>query len=162
MTYTLRAKRGRAVAQAVSRWLPTAAARVRSRSEHVGFVVEKAALGQVFSGYFGFPCQSSFTNFSLIIISRGWHNKPIGGLSGEWTQLDPPPSIPIKKKLILGKVSSQTIRMWRRQEKWSSFIRFFLPSVVPVSILLFTLFRSFSFPFFIHSLVISSPLLGAF
>jgi hypothetical protein len=24
----------------------------------VGFVVEKAALGQVFSEYFGFPCQS--------------------------------------------------------------------------------------------------------
>jgi hypothetical protein len=26
----------------------------------VGFVVEKAALGQVFSEYFGFSCQSSF------------------------------------------------------------------------------------------------------
>jgi hypothetical protein len=25
---------------------------------HVGFVVDKAALGQVFSEYFGFPCQS--------------------------------------------------------------------------------------------------------
>jgi hypothetical protein len=25
---------------------------------HVGFVVGKAALGQVFSEYFGFPCQS--------------------------------------------------------------------------------------------------------
>jgi hypothetical protein len=24
----------------------------------VGFVVDKAALGQVFSEYFGFPCQS--------------------------------------------------------------------------------------------------------
>jgi hypothetical protein len=24
----------------------------------VGFVVDKAALGQVFSDYFGFPCQS--------------------------------------------------------------------------------------------------------
>jgi hypothetical protein len=30
-----------------------------SRSAHVGFVVEKVALGQVFSEYFGFPCQSS-------------------------------------------------------------------------------------------------------
>jgi hypothetical protein len=37
----------RVVAQAVSRWLPTAAARVRVR-----------ALGQVFSEYFSFPCQS--------------------------------------------------------------------------------------------------------
>jgi hypothetical protein len=26
--------------------------------QHVGFVVDKAALGQVFSQYFGFPCQS--------------------------------------------------------------------------------------------------------
>jgi hypothetical protein len=49
---------GRAVAQAVSRWLPTAATRQR-----VGFVVDKAALGQVFSEYFGFPCQSSFHQF---------------------------------------------------------------------------------------------------
>jgi hypothetical protein len=51
-------KRGRAVAQAVSRWLPTAAARVRVRAEYVWFVVDKAALGQVFSEYFSFPCQS--------------------------------------------------------------------------------------------------------
>jgi hypothetical protein len=27
---------------------------------HVGFVVDKVALGQVFSEYFGFLCQSSF------------------------------------------------------------------------------------------------------
>jgi hypothetical protein len=26
--------------------------------QHVGFVVDKAALGKVFSEYFGFPCQS--------------------------------------------------------------------------------------------------------
>jgi hypothetical protein len=52
--------KGRAIAQAVSRWLPTAAARVRDLSDHVGFVVDKVALGQVFSEYFSFPCQSSF------------------------------------------------------------------------------------------------------
>jgi hypothetical protein len=54
---------GRAVAQAVSRWLPTAAVRVRVQAEHVGFVVDKAAVGQVFSDYFDFPCQSSFHQF---------------------------------------------------------------------------------------------------
>jgi hypothetical protein len=43
-----------AVAEAVRRWLPTAAA----RGQHVGFVVDKAALGQVSSEYFSFPCQS--------------------------------------------------------------------------------------------------------
>jgi hypothetical protein len=31
--------------------------------QHVGFVVDKAALGQVFSEYFGFPYQSSFHQF---------------------------------------------------------------------------------------------------
>jgi hypothetical protein len=33
------------------------------RGRHVGCVVEKAALGQVLSEYFGFPCQSSFHQF---------------------------------------------------------------------------------------------------
>jgi hypothetical protein len=42
------------------RWLPTAAARIRARSGHVGIVVDKVALEQVSSEYFGFPCQSSF------------------------------------------------------------------------------------------------------
>jgi hypothetical protein len=45
---------------AVSRWLPTAAARVRARVWQVGFVVDKVALRQVFSEYFGFRCQSLF------------------------------------------------------------------------------------------------------
>jgi hypothetical protein len=53
----------------------------------VGVVVDKAALGQVFSEYFDFPA-NHFTNFSIIIITRGWHNRPIGGRSAEWTQLD--------------------------------------------------------------------------
>jgi hypothetical protein len=30
---------------------------------HVGFVVDEAALGQVFFEYFGFPCQTSFQQF---------------------------------------------------------------------------------------------------
>jgi hypothetical protein len=30
---------------------------------HVGYVVDKVALGQVFSEYFGFPCQSSFHQY---------------------------------------------------------------------------------------------------
>jgi hypothetical protein len=52
---------GRTIAQAVSRWLPTAAARVRARSGHVGFVVDKVTLGQVFSEYFGFPASHHST-----------------------------------------------------------------------------------------------------
>jgi hypothetical protein len=55
----------------------------------VGFVVDKVALGQVFSVYFGFRCQSSFRQILFIIlITRGWHKRPIDGRSAEWTQLD--------------------------------------------------------------------------
>jgi hypothetical protein len=52
--------RSRAIAQAVSRWLPTAAARVRSRVWSSGICGGQSGLGQVFSEYFGFPCQSPF------------------------------------------------------------------------------------------------------
>jgi hypothetical protein len=54
---------GRAVAQAVSCWLATKVARVHVWAA-CGFCGgKKAALGQVFSEYFGFPCQSSFHQF---------------------------------------------------------------------------------------------------
>jgi hypothetical protein len=60
---------GRAVAQRLDAgfppWRPGFA-----YGQHVGFVVDKVALGQVFSEYFGFPCQS-FHSFSIIIITRG-------------------------------------------------------------------------------------------
>jgi hypothetical protein len=46
---------GRAVARADSRRLPTALARFRSHVKEY-----KMAVGQVSSGYFGFPCQFSF------------------------------------------------------------------------------------------------------
>jgi uncharacterized Fe-S cluster-containing radical SAM superfamily protein len=49
---------GHATAQAVSCWLPTAVAWVQARSGHVGFVVDKAVLGEVVSEYFSFPCQA--------------------------------------------------------------------------------------------------------
>jgi hypothetical protein len=64
----------------------------------VGFVVDKAALGQVFSEYSVSPANHS-TNFYIIIITRGWHNRPIGDRSVEWTQLDSTPTIPIKKNI---------------------------------------------------------------
>jgi hypothetical protein len=36
--------------------------------QHVGFVVNKAALEQVFSEYFRFPCQSLFQQFFFILV----------------------------------------------------------------------------------------------
>jgi hypothetical protein len=44
------------------------------------FVVDKVALGQVFSEYFGFPCQSSFHQISPQSPSPiiwGWYNRPV-------------------------------------------------------------------------------------
>jgi hypothetical protein len=57
----------------------------------VGFVVDKEALGQVSSEYIDSPANHHSTNFSIIIINQGWHNRPIGGRSAEWTQLDSTP-----------------------------------------------------------------------
>jgi hypothetical protein len=42
------AKSGRAIAEAVSRWIPAATAWVHARAWQVGFVVVKVASGQVF------------------------------------------------------------------------------------------------------------------
>jgi hypothetical protein len=39
------------------------------------------------------------TDFSIIIITQGWHNRPLSGQSVEWT-LIPPPTMQIKKKMI--------------------------------------------------------------
>jgi hypothetical protein len=71
---------GRAIAQAVIRWLPTAAVRGSSPGLVMwDFVVDKVALGQVFSAYFGFPCQFSFHQLLqkiTLIYHRGLYNRP--------------------------------------------------------------------------------------
>jgi hypothetical protein len=46
--------------------------------QYVGFVVDKAALGQVFSTYIGFPRQSF----------HQYLHHPFDGHSAEWTQWD--------------------------------------------------------------------------
>jgi hypothetical protein len=69
----------------------------------VGFVVDKVALGQVFSEYFGFLCQSSFHQLL--------HNHPhlssgAGTIGQKWPQhkgLSPTP-LAIKKNMILTKI----------------------------------------------------------
>jgi hypothetical protein len=66
---------GGAIGQAVSRRLPNAAARVRAQvNSHMGSVVDKMALGQVFSEYFRFPCQFSFHR--LLHIHHHHHLSP--------------------------------------------------------------------------------------
>jgi hypothetical protein len=40
------------------------------------------------------------TNFSIIISTRGWHNRPISGRSAEWTQLDSTPPYTNLTKIV--------------------------------------------------------------
>jgi hypothetical protein len=61
----------------------------------VGFVVDKVALGQVFSEYFGFPCQSSFHQLL--------HNHPhlssgAGTIGQKWPQYKGPSPTPLAIK----------------------------------------------------------------
>jgi hypothetical protein len=37
------------------------------------------------------PVNHHSTNFSIIIITQGWHNRLIGGCGSQWTQLDSTP-----------------------------------------------------------------------
>jgi hypothetical protein len=57
----------------------------------VGFVVDKVALEQDFSEYFGFLANVHSTKFSIIISTRGRYNKSFSGRHTEWTQLDSTP-----------------------------------------------------------------------
>jgi hypothetical protein len=53
------------------------------RSLHVGFVVDKVVLGQVFSEFFGFPCQYIIPPSLSISSSTGMSNRPVGGRNSE-------------------------------------------------------------------------------
>jgi hypothetical protein len=53
-------RHGTAIAQVIRRQIPIEEAEFYPRLGHVGFVVDKVALGQVFSEYFVFQGQFSF------------------------------------------------------------------------------------------------------
>jgi hypothetical protein len=57
------AEKGRAVAQAVSRWLSTAVAWVQTRFYSCGVCGGQSGAGTGFLLVLGFPCQSSFHQF---------------------------------------------------------------------------------------------------
>jgi hypothetical protein len=80
---------------AVRRWLPTAAARVRVRAACGGLWWTRRHWGRFSPSTSVSPANHS-TDFSIIIITRGWHKRPISGRSVEWT-LIPPPTMQIKK-----------------------------------------------------------------
>jgi hypothetical protein len=63
-------------------------------------MVDKVALGQVSSEYFGFPCQFSFhRKFSILIITRGRYNRTVNGRGAEWTQFGLHPPLYANKKI---------------------------------------------------------------
>jgi hypothetical protein len=73
------------------------------------FVVDKVALGQVFSEYFGFPCQFSFHQLFqkiILIYHRGLYNRPkwphYQGLRYIGTQSHSTNNKKIKKRLLYG------------------------------------------------------------
>jgi hypothetical protein len=79
---------GRAIAQAVSRWLPTAAARVRARVWWTEWRCGRFSLSTSVSS-----ANLHSTKFSIIItITRGTYNRPFRGRRAEWIQygLHPP------------------------------------------------------------------------
>jgi hypothetical protein len=71
---------GRAEAQA--------AARVRGRVGMWGLWWTKRKWGRFSPSTSVSPANHHSTNFCIIIITRGWHTRPTGGRSAEWTQLD--------------------------------------------------------------------------
>jgi hypothetical protein len=80
---------GRVIAQVVNWWLPTAAVGFDPRSGHVWFVVDKVALGQVFSQVLQFPLPiliPSTASHSSSSTIRGWYNRPVTGRHTKWTQ----------------------------------------------------------------------------
>jgi hypothetical protein len=76
----------RAVAQAVSSWLPRAAAQVRVRAT-CGVCDGQSSVGAGFLRVLRFPLPI-IPPISIIIITWGWHSRPISDRSAEWTQID--------------------------------------------------------------------------
>jgi hypothetical protein len=76
--------------------LPTAAARFEPRSGHVGFVVDKVALGGFSPTTSVSPANSHSTDCStliiiIIIIISVWYNRAVSGRRTKWTQSHPTP-----------------------------------------------------------------------
>jgi hypothetical protein len=85
--HKLKTGRSRAIAQAVSRWLPTA---VWWRKWVWGRFSPSTSVS---------PANLHSTKFSIIIITRGRYNRPFSGRRAEWTQCGlQPPLCELKKK----------------------------------------------------------------
>jgi hypothetical protein len=83
---------GRAIAQAVSRRLPTAAARVLSQVNSCGICGGQSGAAAGFIRVLRFPLpilSPSTAPRSSSSIIRGWYNRSISGRRTKWTQSHP-------------------------------------------------------------------------
>jgi hypothetical protein len=83
---------GSAIAQAVSRRLPTVAARVRSQVKSCGICGGRSGTGAGLLRVLRFPLPILIPpNASCSYIIRGLYNKPLSGRRTKWTQSHPTP-----------------------------------------------------------------------
>jgi hypothetical protein len=91
---------GHQAAQAVSRQLPTAVARVRSHVRSCGIYGGQSSTAcRIFPRTSVSPANSHSTKCSIFII-RGWYSTPNSGPHTKWTQAHPHPKK--TKKLVAG------------------------------------------------------------
>jgi hypothetical protein len=94
---------GRAIAQAVSSWLPTAAGRVRARVWSSWICSGQSGAGAGFLRVLWFSLPIHSIRFSILTITRGRYNRPrINGRRAEWTQFGLHPPLCKLKKIIRG------------------------------------------------------------
>jgi hypothetical protein len=92
---------GRAIAQAVVARLPPHWPGFELRSNHLEFVVDKVALGQVSFDYFGFRSPILVPpNAQYSCTIRDWYSRPLGGRRTGRTQSHPTPQN-LKIKLVV-------------------------------------------------------------
>jgi hypothetical protein len=83
---------GRAIAQAVSRRLPTAATRFRAQVRSCEICDEQSGTAAGFLRVLQFPLPSLIPPTALHSSSsviRGWYNRPVSGRRTKWTQSHP-------------------------------------------------------------------------
>jgi hypothetical protein len=103
---------GRAIAQAVSRRLPTAAARVRAQARSCGICGGQSGTGAGLSEYFGFPCQFSFQTLlhtHHLLVSSG------AGIIGQLVA-----DVPSGLSLTPPQETKKSIKVLALEKDWNS------------------------------------------
>jgi hypothetical protein len=91
----------RAIAQAFSRWLATAAFRIRAWVWSSGICGGQSGAGAALSENFGFSCESSFHQILHLHNHLGQVQEARSGRRAEWTQFGLHPIMRIKQNKIM-------------------------------------------------------------